>query len=213
MLHATTPDSSSGRSYIDSSGQYVLAAIIDLARLKSAIYRSRPDHVHRVLQRMYKAVIGYYDDIGRRRLGKKLSLIRRHMFGTRLHWTFRNVIIPLTGIHRYDEIYMPWSTTVNLLKLHIIGRLVYQYGLDMSAAVSKHITALYNYDETIDAIMKNLIAESPGIGLPTIINRNPSIKRGACQLVYITKVKTDVNDHTFNISIMILKDQVGLAIW
>jgi hypothetical protein len=206
VLHSVTSvdGTAEGRQYADAGSQAILDAATDLATLDSSLGKARPNSVSTVVQRVYKSYIAYVSDIAKSRLSKKKSLIRRHMLGTRLHFSFRTVIIP--HMNRYDELYLPWSIAVNLLKIHIIGRLMNQHGMYIGDAVARQVTSLMNYDELIHQIMKDLIAESKFPGLPVLWNRNPSLRRGAIQRLFFTRVKTDLSDDTVSMSTLILKD-------
>jgi hypothetical protein len=208
VMHSKTSadGSAEGRQYADASTQIILDAATDLANLEATTVRTRPSTIPIVMHRVYKSYITYIQDIERNRLSKKKSLIRRHMLGTRLHFSVRTVIIPHPD--RYDELYFPWAVTVNLLKLHILGRLVRVHNMGIGEAVARQITALVRYDPLIDQIMKDLIKEcNPEFpGLPVCFWRNPSLKRGSIQLLYVTRVKPDIDDNTINISTLVLKD-------
>lgn len=197
--------SSEGRQYADASIQIILDAITDLQQVEETTTRTRPKAVDSSVHRVYRSYITYIQDIARTRLSKKESLARRHILGTRIHFTIRAVIVPHT--ERYDELYLPWSVAVNLFKLHIIGRLVRNHGISIGDAISRHLLSIVKYDELIDQIMKDLIAECrpefPGI--PMLIVRNPSMRRGALALHYITRIKINVMDKTMNISTLVLK--------
>lgn len=206
VLHSVTSvdGTAEGRQYADAGSQIILDAATDLATLESSLGKARPNAISTVVQRVYKSYISYISDIVRSRLSKKKSLIRRHVLGTRFHFSFRTVIIP--HMDRYNEIYLPWTVAVNLLKIHIVGRLLNEHNMDLGQAVTRQVTALMNYDPLIDKIMKDLIAESKYPGLPCLSNRNPSLRRGAIQLLYCSKIKKDLNDNTVSISTLILKD-------
>lgn len=194
-----------GKKYVDPSTTIILDAIADLQHIEETTIHTRPNTIPAIMNRVYKSYIEYIMNIAKSKLSIKEGLIRKHILGTRLHLTFRNVVGPHNGC--YDELYIPWSTAVNLLKLHIIGRLVVKYDMLIGEAVSRHVTALLCYDELIDKIMKDLISEcNPEFkGLPVAFVRNPTLRRGAMQLLYITKIKTDVEDETINIGTPILK--------
>lgn len=206
VLHSVTSadGTAEGRQYADAGSAVILDAASDLANLESAIGRARPNSVYITTQKVYKAYIGYISDIARSRLSKKKSLIRRHMLGTRLHFSFRTVIIPHHD--RYNELYLPWAMAVNLLKLHIIGRLMNVYNMGFGEAVARQTTALMNPDPLIEQLMKEFIAETKYPGLPVLFNRNPSLKRGSIQLLYVTRVKTDLSDDTISMSTLVLND-------
>jgi hypothetical protein len=101
------------------------------------------------------------------------------MLGTRLHFSFRTVIIPHKD--RYNELYIPWAVAVNLLKEHIIGRLMNAYDLSFGDAIARQILALMRYDPLIDQIMSDLIKESKYPGLGVLWNRNP--QKGSVSIV------------------------------
>jgi RNA polymerase Rpb1, domain 2 len=208
VLHAITSSdgSAEGRQYADAGTQIILDAATDLANLVETTARTRPTMIPIITHRVYKSYITYIEDIQQSRLSRKKSLIRRHMLGTRLHFSVRAVIIP--HMDRYDELYFPWAVTVNLLKLHIIGRLVRNHNMNIGDAVTMQVSALMRYNPLIDRIMKDLINEcKPDFpGLPVLFNRNPSLRRGAIQLLFVTRVKPDVDDNTINISTLVLND-------
>jgi hypothetical protein len=175
VLHSITSadGSGEGKQYADASLQGIQDAATDLQHVEETTMRTRPKAVPTIVHRVYKTYIAYIQDIARTRLSKKKSLVRGHMLGTRLHFSARSVIIPHSG--RYDELYLPWALTVNLLKLHIIGRLVRKQGMAIGEATLRHLTALVRYDPMIDQIMKDLVCECrPNFpGLPFGFNRNP----------------------------------------
>ncbi len=175
VLNAITSSdgSTKGRQYADASAQTILDAAVDLASMHSSTAHIRPNSAATIVQRVYRSYIGYLDEIAETRLSKKKSIIRRHVLGTRLHFSFRAVIIPHEG--RYDELYLPWSSTVNTLKMHILNRLMNVHGLSVGDAVTRQITALMRYDPVIDKIMQEMITESPFPGLPCLWNRPPSL--------------------------------------
>ena len=202
----TSPDGTSeGRQYADASLQLVLDAITDLQQVEETTMRTRPKTVSSIVHRIYKSYIEYLSDIAKNRLSRKESLARKHVLGTRLHFSVRGVIIPHQD--RYDELYFPWIIGVNLLKLHIIGRLVRKHGMTVGEATIRHMTALVRYDLLIDQIMEELIEEcKPEFrGLPVAWGRNPSLKRGAVQLLYVPKIKKDLEDVTVNLSPLIVR--------
>ena len=111
--------------------------------------------------------------------------------------------MPLSGAHECDEIHLPWSSAVNLLRPHIRGRLMRKYGMSLGQAATRHRRALSCHDALIETIMNDLIAECPYKGLPCLFNRNPSIRTGSTQLLFITKIKQDVDDKTIEFSVLV----------
>ena len=193
------------RQYADAILSTILDAATDLQQVEETTIRTRPNAVPGILHRIYKSYISYVTDIARDRLSRKESLVRKHVLGTRMHLSFRAVIIPHTD--RYEDLYFPWGITVNLLKLHIIGRLVRNHSMSIGDAISRIMIALINYDELIDQIMNDLIAECrPEFpGLPVLFLRNPSLRRGSMSLYYVTKIKKQLSDMTISISPLSIK--------
>lgn len=141
--------------------------------------------------------------------GKKHGYFRQEIFGQRSHFTFRGVITSITERHKYDDCYLPWKMGVQLFKEHIISKLM--QGTVTRGAMSPRDAerlinyAVNNYDPLIDEVIKELIAEHPsGRGLPIILQRNPSLKRGSAQQLWVPRVKTDPNDFTIMLSVLIL---------
>lgn len=159
--------------------------------------------LNRVLLQAYKSYIEYDATILIEKLSKKASLIRKHLLGARYHFSFRAVIVPIAGPHRYDELHVPWAIGVTTFRLHIINRLE-KMGMSTVDAFNKHSLATVMYDPDIDKIMQKLLNDYPnpdGVkGFPVLFDRPPTLKRGSIQYLYVTKVKTDIHDSSTGIS-------------
>lgn len=210
VLHPITAADESAensRRYTDKDSQYFLEAAHTLSFLRYNQRRraKKKNVVDQKLFMAYKAYIEYLNIVTDRRLSHKPSLLRRHIFGARFHWSFRSVITPISGPHRYDELHVPWCIGVNTLRVHIIGRLVQKYRMTVSEAMAMHMRAEAQYDPIIAQIMREFIEESPFPGIVCLLNRNPSIQRGATQLFFITKFKEQIDDRAIGISVLVLK--------
>lgn len=146
----------------------------------------------------------YYKAQHKDSLGKKEGLIRKHICGTRMPFSARNVITSLHGVHEYNELHVPWAMAIGLLRLHLTNKL-FKDGYSPNE-ISGLLTGNINrYHPLIDRYMKELIEESPYKGLPCCFNRNPTLLRGSIQQLYITKIKSDnVDDNTISLSVNIL---------
>jgi hypothetical protein len=176
-LHpVTAPDNSGKRKYADKGSQHILetAHILSYLRFYPTKSRRAGEFDHKCMN-AYRAYITYLEDIAKDRLSSKKSLLRKHLFGMRFHWSFRALIVPRVGVHRYNELELPWVVAVNLLRVHIIGRLVNKHGYAPHIAINKQMMARAMYDPDIDQIMNDFIKESPWPGLPVLLGRNPSI--------------------------------------
>lgn len=146
----------------------------------------------------------YYRAQQKDSLGRKEGLIRKHICGTRMPFSARNVITSLHAEHEYNELHVPWAMAIGLLRLHLTNKL-FKDGYspnEITGLLTGHVN---RYHPLIDKYMKELIAESPYKGLPCCFNRNPTLLRGSIQQLYITKIKSDdINDNTISLSVMIL---------
>lgn len=144
-------------------------------------------------------IYGYYN---KEYLSRKTGIFRKHIYGARAHFTFRGVIVSIAGPHKYNEIHVPWSIGVTAFRPHLLNLLCNREGLSYKEASSKLFNAVNNYDPLIDKCL-NVMLEESGIGIAVILQRNPSLKQGSSNRVYITKFKTDPLDYTIAISILI----------
>jgi len=105
-------------------------------------------------------------------LSKKSGILRKHVYGARSYFTFRAVIVPITGRHDYRELHLPWAIGVTVFRPHIINKLV-KMGYNITSASNKLFAAVKHFDEEIYGILNTLIGESKyDMGIPCVINRN-----------------------------------------
>lgn len=147
----------------------------------------------------------YYKDFVRTHVASDNGICRKHIAGARCDFSFRTVISSLTGPHRYDEIHIPWDIGVPLLRFHLFNKL-----RALKYSVNECFTLLdqYNkqYHPLLDQLFKECIAETEGgLGIPCIFLRNPTMPRGSIQLMYITVVKTAIEDPTTGFPILSVK--------
>ena len=134
----------------------------------------------------------------------KTGALRKHVFGGRVHFSARAVISSLACSHRYDELHIPWSLALQLLRIHITTKLLQR---EYTPVQIDHMFTTYalQYNQVLSDIMDELIAESPYGGLPVIFQRNPSLAKGSAQLLYVTQVKKDPNINTISFSVLCLR--------
>jgi hypothetical protein len=142
---------------------------------------------------------------------QKDGWFRQHIFGTRSHFTFRAVINSLTDPHNYSEIHIPWSLAIMVFRMHLLSKLMRgtaatggrRWSLREAQCLLEENTARYN--PVLDALFKELIREAPGGRVAVLFNRNPSLLRGSMQLLYITKVKPQVEVRSISLSVLTLR--------
>lgn len=146
----------------------------------------------------------YYNSFYSNSLGKKVGWLRKHVFGSRLHFSFRAVISSLSERHDRREIHMPWSMSVMLFRAHLSAKLQKRgyTPRESNSLLNEHTL---QYSPLLDELFCELIAESPFGGIPIILQRNPTLVRLSAQALLITKVKTDVNINTVSMSTLVLK--------
>ena len=117
---------------------------------------------------------------------QKIGMFRKHVYGSRSHFTFRTVIGSFPGKHEHDEILIPWGVAVTAFRPHIFNKLFNKYNYNGIECNSILIKAVKKYIPVVHEILDELIAESKYKGIPCLAQRNPSLKQGSSQLVYIT---------------------------
>jgi hypothetical protein len=146
----------------------------------------------------------FYYNVYHSIMASKNGLFRKHVFGTRNHFSARTVISSNTKAHKYDELEIAWGIGVTMLKIHLTNKLL-KRGFNPNQCVALLQEYTVKYHPLLDELFKELIDESPEKGIVCSWNRNPSLGRGSIQRMRITKVKTDVNDPTITLSILCVK--------
>lgn len=147
----------------------------------------------------------FHYEICTKRMARKEGFFRKQVFATRGHHTFRAVVSSNTDPHHYRQIQIPWGVGVSLFALHLENKL-FKLGFTPNEAVEFLNTYSLKYHPLLDHLFKELINESGHpLGISATINRNPSLKRGSIQSVYIERVKPPELDNTVTISILIIR--------
>lgn len=188
-LHVMTK---AGRSsYIDKAAPLILKCAITLSQL---IYRKKfsvcnQSTVEQHMFDIYEAFTQYATDIRANQIPTKPGDIRKTIMGARCHFTFRGVIAPIVGPHRIDDLYLPWRIALELYHSMVWNHLVNRHHHSLREANRRIDRAMTQYDPLIDEIFKTIIRESPnGRGLPVIFGRMPTMRIGAWQFFYVTKI-------------------------
>lgn len=141
--------------------------------------------------------------------GAKEGIIRKHIYGTRSHFTARAVITSLPTYYDYDEIHVPWIFGPTIFRPHLLNIFVNRLGMNYKEADKLLLEASTRYIPEVDEALQILIKECPFKGIPVLIHRNPSLLIGSSQRVYITKFKTNVDDTTISLNTLIVKSPNG----
>ena len=148
--------------------------------------------VEKLMWKTYSSYINYYYEVIKTKFSKKKSYFRKNIFGSRLHFTFRNVIAPVNDVHIGDEIHIPWKTGLNTFMFHVINILVNRMSFTPINAYNFIMDHFYQYHPLLDQIFQLLILESYFKGLPVLQNRNPSLLTSNIILHFVTKVKPQI---------------------
>ena len=216
-LHILTHSGS--MTYNDESSKHILRTCIELDEVIKQ-QRHNPKQNRNYLDQQvfntYKAWTDYIDSVINDKLIHKSGFIRKNILGTRLHWTGRGVIVPITSRHWADEIELPWRMVVGLFKLEIINKLKLNYGFDVNTAmrywqqaqtgIKDNMQEGREKEQVLESIsyvktcIDQLLAECPFKGFPIIMGRNPTLRQGALQLFFMRHYKTDQTDDTIGMS-------------
>lgn len=188
-------------SYIDPMVLQIIAAIKTIRSIDTpmAMYTQR-QRENRTVKTIIKLAAFYYECY-HLLLAKKQGLIRKHIFGTRCHFSTRAVISSTTTAHRYDELEISWGQGATMLKLHLMNKLL-RRGYTPNEATSLLQEYTVKYHPLLDEMFQEIINESRDNGLYCIFVRNPSLSRSSTQRMKIVKIKTDPNDITVSLSIL-----------
>lgn len=145
----------------------------------------------------------YYKAFFGKQLGGKPGWFRKHVFGSRLHFSFRAVISSITDNHEYDELHLPWSMSVMVMKAYLSSKLLHR-GFTPNETIQFLYEHTNKYHPLLDELFQELIREGHGGSLSCILQRNPTLTRLSAQLLRITRVKTDVDDNTIGLGALVL---------
>jgi len=197
-LHILTHSGS--MTYNDKPSEYILQACLELDEVIKQLRHQTKHNMNYVDQQVYDAYrswVDYTNSIIKDKIISKSGFIRKNILGTRLHWTGRGVIVPITSRHYADEIELPWRMIVGLYKLEIINRLKLNYGFDINTALKywhqaqtgilpempegRERTRVEEAIEYVRVCLEQLLEECPFKGFPIIMGKrfSPFVARAA----------------------------------
>lgn len=194
--------------FADTNMALAIDAIRTITSINSGLSSSSNIVKENRTAKAIKLLSDYYYTFYNESLAGKQGWFRKHIFGSRLHFSFRAVISSISDNHNYDELYLPWSLSIALLKPHLMNKLMRKFNFSPNDCISFLNENISNYNKTIDDLFKELINESPNKCLNVILQRNPTLVRLSAQHLKVTKIKTDPNDNTISMSVLILKGLV-----
>ncbi len=182
-------------------------AVTTIKSLKSEVVKKMDlnvaqDRTVKAVSQISESYYNFLKDVA----GIKEGWWRKHVFGTRAHFTFRAVIGSESEAHVYNEISIPWALAITILRYHLMNKLAkapFMLGEnDIKLFLDESLT---QYNPTIDALFKELMEEAKSTdGIWCILQRNPSLSRLSAQLLKIGSIKTDPSDFTISVPVLIL---------
>lgn len=193
---------------VGSFADLPITGAVDAARTLVSVTKSNNNYTQAYIERKVVSIIknlsNYLWDTINHSFNRKRGWIRGQLFRSRSHFCMRGVITSLSDPHRYDELHIPWAQGLEMLKFHLISKLIRR---------NFNITEAFNiveangkvYVPLLDELMCELIEECDDIGIPCLFQRNPTLTRTSAQQLFISKVKTNVEDSTINFSVLCTK--------
>ena len=152
--------------------------------------------------RALDGLTNYIESVYGEVFGGKTGVFRKNAFGTREHFSTRTVATSITGAHDCKELHLSWGSGIGMLKYHLLNKLYLKDFL-----LNQSLRLIYKSADTFNPLINNifnqLIAECRYWGIPVLHGRNPTLKRGSQQLLFITKIKKP-GDQTNSFSINIV---------
>lgn len=150
----------------------------------------------------------FYQEFISNNLVSKPGLLRKHVAGSRMHFTFRAVISSLSEPHNYRELHLPWSMSVLVFKHHLVAKLLRdtptRQAMTPNQAISLILENTLRYNPLIDELLQEIITEGKEMGFPVLLGRNPTLTRGSIQKFYVTKIIKDPSVKSIKISTIAL---------
>ena len=105
---------------------------------------------------------------------KKTGIFRKHVYGARSHFTFRNVIVSVPGKHEHDALTVPWVVGLTAFRPHILNKLV-KRGYTFKEANNLIYRSIKKYNQVISDILDELIKDAPEGKIRLLTHRNPNM--------------------------------------
>jgi hypothetical protein len=192
-------------TYVDPIITGAVDAILTIASIDSPLanhsVRTKENRTIKTIAQLAE----FYDGVYRSTLAKKEGIFRKHVYGTRSHFSFRAVISSLTARHQYDELHIPWGIGISLFRPHLQNKLMRRHGYNPNQSIAFLNAHAQRHHPLLEQLFQELIDECPYKGIPVVFQRNPSLERGSAQAMFVTQVKTRTDIPTVSLSILSVK--------
>lgn len=191
--------------FADTNMASAIDAIRTITSIKTGVVNTSQIVRENRAAKAIRLLADYYYSFFKESLSGKGGWFRKHIFGSRVHFSFRAVISSISNNHSYDELHLPWSLSVALFKSHLTNKLMRQFNMTPNECIQFLYSYTNVYHPILDALFKELINEAPDKSIPVILQRNPTLVRLSAQHLNVTKVKIDPSDNTISMSVLVLK--------
>ena len=164
-------ESTTSGVYIDNPLGSAMDAVLTIASIKSTPVKPTAAMVQNRVAKTIRELTRFYSEYTRTRLAKKPGMFRRHVFGSRLHFSGRAVITSISDPHLGHELHIPWGMATQLFKYHLINKLL-KRGYDANEALAFVYSCVLQYHPVMDELFKELISEAEGMGPACVFQRN-----------------------------------------
>lgn len=190
--------------YVDTGTlQPVMDAVRTIASIDETEYGTKQQIRENRAAKAIMQFAEFYEWYVKKCLGPKEGWYRKHIFGNRIIFSGRAVVTSLSENHEDDELHVPWGFAIALFKLDLTNKL-FKLGYTPCQIETMIISSAHTYNELLDRLLNELIAESPYGGIPVLFLRNPSLHKTSIQCLRITKVKKDPRIRSISIGLLVI---------
>lgn len=156
------------------------------------------------IARLYDKMSEYSKEHIKNDISPKTGSIRRNTIATKNTMAYRSVVTSIAEPWDYNAIKVPWTVGLTMFRPMLVNKLM-RYGMSQNKAVDFLMAHTGRYNSLLHKFLNELIEEAPEGKIWCTIQRNPSLKQGSIQLVYIGGFKTDPGDKTTGMPLPIVK--------
>lgn len=167
-------ESTTSGSYIDKPIAPAIEAALTISGIEHSAIPLKPIVIQNRTAKALLFMAKFHEDYAKQRIAQKQGLVRKHVLGGRINFTARGVITSIYAPHQYDDLQVPWGIFCQLMKYHIINKLkLPKWGnMTTKAAMGYLYAHVLQYDDRLNQIFLELIAESKYRGIPVTFHRN-----------------------------------------
>ncbi len=209
--HMIVVEKVSKAAYTDLEGAYQTLELVK----KGILFNKRHRSAKTVDKFVGSLVIGQHKLIRHlinKVLAGKTGDVRGGVNSTRATFSARAIITGIPNGSKYWEVHMPYTQMVATMRPFIHGWLIDYKKLSYKEAQRRYYRAETKVDHEILEFMNDLVEARRrinGKGYPMTMHRNPTLNRSTMQMLYCSKIKTNIRDLTFSISHLMILELKG----